>query len=223
MFLNASTSTAWRVITDPGAVRLLTQLQSRQQLQPFLLHSLSVKEFSERFELSLNAGHYRIKTFERAVLIAVQHLEGRRGRAIKHYVATANGFFVPFNQTRTESFERFMNESTAPAFTQFMRLLMRAGAELVRDTKEVGFRLYNAGGYVNADFSPRGQEFDLLQALLAPDAPALMSSFAPLQLTHESAKALQLQMMDLLNRYGSQNGPDAYQMHVGLTPGTYEF
>jgi hypothetical protein len=220
--MSLKASTAWRVITDPGAVRLLTRLGSRQQLQPFLLHSLSVKEFSERFELSLNAGHYRIKTFERAGLIAVQHLEGRRGRAIKHYIATANGFFVPFNQTRTESLERFMNESTAPVFAQFMRLLAHAGAELVRDTKELGFRLYNAGGYVNADFSPRGQEFDLLQALLAPDAPALMSSFTPLRLTHERAKALQLEMMSLLERYGSQNGPDTYQMHVGLTPGNYD-
>ena len=219
----ASSRTAWRVITDPSAARLLTRLSSREQMQPFLLHSLSVKEFSERFGLSLNAGHYRIKTFERFGLIAVNRLESRRGRAIKHYAATANGFFVPFNQTRSETLERFMDESTAPAFTQFMRSLARAGAELVRDTKELGFRLYNAGGYVNADFSPRGQEFDLLQALLAPDAPALMLSFTPLQLTHESAKALQLEIMELLRRYGSQNGPDAYQMHVGLTPGTHEF
>ncbi len=213
--------TDWQTVLEPAAVRLLLDHRMRRLLEPMMLEAHSVKRLSEILGEDLNRVHHRVQRLQRAGLIRVAQLETRRGRAIKHYRASAKGFFVPFTATTTDGLEGFLVEQGAPVFAHFSRLLARAGSTMIRDINEVGFRLYDAGGFVNTDFTPRGQGFDLFQGMLAEDAPAIMSSFTPVQLSREDAKALQLEMLNLLGKYAGRGGAENYLIHLGMAPGDF--
>jgi hypothetical protein len=177
-----------------------------------------VKSVADELGVTLNAVHHRVRSLERAGLLRVAHLEPRRGRAVKHYVATAQGFFVPFTATTNEGFEAFASQQITPLFTRFLRLFVRSASSLVKNVEEVGFRLYESGGFVNMNLTPQGRDFDLLEGLLAPDAPAVMASFTPMQLSNDDAKALQLELLELIGKYASRGGPHGYIVNIGLAP-----
>jgi hypothetical protein len=215
---NPERGVAWRTVTTRDAVRLLLNGDSRRFLEPFMLRTHTVKGLSEVLRVPLNAAHHRVRSLERAGLLRVVHLESRRGRAVKHYAAAAQGFFVPFTATTNEGLEGFVEQQTVPLFTQFMRAFVRSASSLVHNVNEVGFRFYEADGFVNMNFSPRGQAFNLLEGLLAPNAPALMASFSTLHLSNDDAKQLQLEMLELIAKYLERPGPQGYIVNVGMAP-----
>lgn len=183
-----------------------------------MLEAHTVKAVAEQLERPLNAVHHRVRQFERLGLLRVEKLEARQGRPIKHYRTSAKGFFVPFTATNADGLGGFLREQLMPFMHDFVEQLARAGSGMVKNIQEVGFRVYDAGGFVNADVSPQGYGFDFFRQLLAPEAPAIMLSLYPLRLSTEDSKALQQEMVDLLIKYGARSGPENHLALLGLVP-----
>jgi DNA-binding Lrp family transcriptional regulator len=211
----------WQTITEARAVKLLLDNERRNALGAFMHGPCSVKQAAEKLGWSLKTVHDRVRTLETLGLVRVTHFEARQGRPIKHYQAIADGFFVPFHATSASSFEGFITETLEPSQKVFIRLFAKAGIELIDNPEEAGFRLYAQGGAMVSDLTPTAERFDFLRDLLKSDAPALMLTYIPLKLTHADAKALQLEMMALLERYTNRNGPEHFVAHLGLTPGEW--
>jgi Winged helix-turn-helix DNA-binding len=208
----------WQTITEPRAVSLILQLERRRCLDLLMQQNLTVSQLAAALNINLQAAHYQVRRLERLGLIQVAQLEPRRGRAIKHYHASSNGFFVPFYATPAVTLEGFVQQVMVETQTVFNHFLTQAGTSLVKDPARTGLRLYLHDGNVIADISADGEHFDTLQAMLEPDAPAMMSSFMLFQLSHENAKKLQREMLELLLRYQQPSGAESYFAHVGLVP-----
>ena len=208
----------WKQVTEPEAVRLLLDISIRAVLEPFILEALTVKAVAERLGRPLNAVHHRVRQFERLGLLKVERLEGRQGRAIKHYQATAKGFFVPFTATNFDSLSQFLSDQLTPITHYLIQQTARSGQGLVQNIAQVGFRLYDGGGFVSSDFSPQGHGYDFFNTLLAPESPALMFSVFPLRLSRADAKALQLEMVTLIEKYSRRSGPEPYLAQIALVP-----
>jgi hypothetical protein len=208
----------WQRIEHPKAILYLTTAETREILKPFMLGTQSVKAVADQLGLPINAVHYHVKQFEKVGLLQVAHLEPRRGRSIKYYQSTAQGFFVPFVASNSEGIGGFVKQQLLPNLTEFIELLATSGAALIQDINQAGMRFYKEGESIQTDLSPRGQGFDF-DEFLAPHAPALMSSVMPMRLSRQSAKKLQLEMLELLEKYMVLGGSEDYVVHIGLTPG----
>jgi hypothetical protein len=208
---------AWQNVTDPEAIRLMLNADVRKVLTPFMLLSNTVKGVAEQLDLPLNAVHHKVKLLERAKLLEVDTIEARQGRPIRHYRATAHGFFVPFVETSSVSITEFVRQQIALPLMRFVDLVASAGSSVVEDINQAGMRFYANGDYVEMDLTPAGSGFDIQQFLRA-DAPALMHYLTPLWLTRDNAKRLQLEMIQLIEKYQGQHGTEAYTAHIGLAP-----
>ncbi len=208
----------WQKIESAKAIRLLMNSTTQEILKPCMLSSQTIKSIAEQLSMPINAVHYHMQQLLAAQLIHISHFKTRRGRSIKHYKSTATGFFVPFVATKSDGLKSFVQQQMQPYLLEFMGLVATAGATLIQDINQVGMRIYDAGGYVHIDLSPRGQSFDFAE-FLYPDAPALMSSIVPIRLGKENAKKLQLEMLELLEKYLALGGTEDYVVHIGLAPG----
>ena len=207
----------WFTVTQPEAVRLILDMEARAVLEQFILQRNTIKAVAEQLNRPLNAVHHRVKQFERLGLLRIEQLETRPGRAVKHYRAVAKGFFVPFTLSNVEELSGFLRQQMIPMVHEFLDDLVHSAASLIQDITEVGFRVYDGGGFLSRDFSPQGQQFDFFQSFLNPEAPALMYSFFPLQLSKEAAKSLQHEMLELLQKYSHPSGTETYMAQIGLT------
>jgi hypothetical protein len=210
----------WKTITEARAVKLLLDSDRRNALGAFMHGPCSVKGAADQLGWPLKTVHDRVRTLETLGLLRVTHLEARQGRPIKHYQAIADGFFVPFHATAASSLEGFITETLAPSQKVFIKLFAKAGIALIDNPDEAGFRLYAQEGSIFSDLTPTAERFDFLD-LLELTAPALMLTYIPLKLTRDDAKALQREMMGLLERYANRNGPEHFVAHLGLTPGEW--
>jgi hypothetical protein len=208
----------WMRVVDPKAVRLLMNAANRECLKPFMLETRTVASVAAQMGLPLNAVHHRVQQMQTLGLLEVVGAVPRAGRSIKQYQSTAQGFFVPFVASQSDGLAGFVRMQMQPYFATFMDLLALSGSSLVQNIEEAGLRVFDAGGFINTDLSPRGQAFSF-EEFLHPDAPAIMSSFLELKLSHTDAKKLQLEMLELLGRYASLGGTESHRMHVGLVPG----
>jgi transposase len=208
----------WQTITEPRAVSIILQLERRRCLDLLMQQTLTVSQLAAQLNIGLQAAHYQVRQLERLGLIQVAQLEPRRGRSIKHYHASSNRYFVPFYATPAVTLEGFVQQVMVETQTEFNHFLTQAGRRLIKDPSRTGLRLYLHGDDVIADISADGEHFDTLQAMLEPDAPAMMSSFMLFQLSHDDAKKLQHEMLELLLRYQKPTGTESYFAHVGLVP-----
>jgi hypothetical protein len=148
-------------------------------------------------------------------LVRVEAVTRRAGRAVKHYVATAKNYFIPYELEDEKTPEDVVRRSTQ----QQVRTLINAGAiVLERQTaKRWGTVIYlNRGGslVVRPDF-----EGGPTRDLLAPNTPAYLNfSTDALRLGRARAKALQRDLVALLKRYPSGNGRYTYVLSVMLAP-----
>jgi hypothetical protein len=210
----------WQTITEARAVKLLLDSERRNALGAFMHGPCSVKQAADKLGWPLKTVHDRVRTLEMLGLLRVTHLEARQGRPMKHYQAIADGFFVPFHATAASSLEGFITETLEPAQKAFISHFAKAGIGLIDNPDEAGFRLYAQEGAIVSDLTPTAERFNFLD-LLEPTAPALMLTYIPLKLTRNDAKALQREMMGLLERYTNRNGPEHFVAHLGLTPGEW--
>jgi DNA-binding transcriptional ArsR family regulator len=208
----------WQTITDARAIKILGRLEQRRVLEGLMLGSRTVSQLAADLGLGLQATYYQVRQLEQLGLVRVEHQQARRGRAIKHYRASSEGFFIPFYATSAANLEGFIQQVMGETQSIFNNLLTQAGKSLVKNPKDVGIRLYVRDNKSVSDISADGEHFDTLAALMAPTAPAMMSTFMQFSLSRSAAKQLQRELLDLLLRYRHPSGQEGYLLHVGLVP-----
>lgn len=199
------------------AIRILADADLAVYLKPFMRGPSTVKAAADEFRLPLQAMHYRVEQMVEAGLLEVVGLEGRRGRAIKHYQSTAQHFQIEIDRIPSRLLQDLLNH------TSWKRLLERG---LVK--------AYQQGDYPSAaeDFIVVSlNEDDMLSwgsnlevkgtklEELEDHFPAVVNTWAgALRLDKTEAKALQRELFDLYNRYGGRGGSGKYVLHLGLAP-----
>ncbi len=209
-----------RTIIHPAAARVLTDISERRFLDPFIKRESSLSDAAKELGIKLNTMHYRVKRFMALGLVSVVREELRKGKRIKIYRASADEFFVPFKVTPYTSLKILLDQ--LGALDQFVQnaadTLARQGGTwgvLVAGDKEDGVRV---------KLSPidnKGIPTPIsLVAWLDKTHPALWESEKILRLDFETAKMLQNELYELLQKY-QQKGKtagQAYFLLLGLTP-----
>ena len=201
-------------VENAEAAAVLTNPHTLRQLEPFLARDLTVKEAAAETGEKPNTVLSRVRRFLRLGLLEVVREEPRQGRAVKVYRSAADGFFVPFEATSAESLEAALAERDAYWQDLLRRNVVRARLEKV---ETYGTRIYR---------DPRGRlqvqmavtpEYN--HTTLGSNDPAVLSAWRDaVYLDFEDAKALQLEMFDLLKRYQQKRGAQRYIVRLGLAP-----
>jgi hypothetical protein len=206
---------AWRRVTDPDAARTLTDPAAVDLLAPFLGRESTVARAAERLGLDVGALYYQVKRLEKLGLVRVSRLEPRPGRAIRHYRATADLFFVPLDALPLQTVEDLLERVHA----HHQRELERDLAAVLRDaglSGEWGFRVHaSPSGRISSDLAVDPERpYDPRD----PGGPAALDGWVNLRLGFEDAKALQRDLVELLGRYQARRGAQAYTLRVALAP-----
>ena len=162
--------------------------------------------------LSVTAAYKLLKRFEACGLVGVTRTEARAGRAVRHYRAVADAFFVPF---RTLPPERISEQNWALHGTLFRRGLDRLYHEerFVEQDWGVLTRVAPNGGVYLEIASAAGRSWDDL----IREGPAVVSGWHTVYLGPDDAKALQGELEGVLAKYLSKRGPRKYLLGAFLT------
>lgn len=210
-------SSSLEVVTDPEAARLLSDPETARLLFPFIGRERTVSEVARELGFRVDAMYYRVKRLERSTLLRVSRTVERKGRAIRTYVASSRSYFVPLAAVPDATVEDLLEQADVEprrrAAAGFAAALREAGSTM---RFGVHVRLDDAGdpsislGPEDRDWSP--------EALLDPSAPALLASWAWLQLDFAAAKALQRELYGVISRYAGLQGSQGYLMGLTFTP-----
>ena len=88
-------SRAYRVVTDPRAVRWLTDVQCSRFLIPFFKRAVTVGEAAGELCADPNWTYKQVKRLEKLGLLELSHMRGKRGRPLRYYQTVAAEYFVP--------------------------------------------------------------------------------------------------------------------------------
>ncbi len=216
----------WHRVTDETAAAFLVQDANRRYLRPFLEKSASVSEAAEELGEAVESVYYRVRRMLELGIVEVTREEPRAGRPVKYYRSVGQGLFVPFSVTGAATVEEITTASNAQIDQRFVRGQVTAMRQAFEDRGAWGYRLFrDADGSVHFDYAPHDapDDFDLLQAMLAPDAPPVVSAWIGLPLPREEAKALQRELVELAARYRAKATTEGasvryYMLRVGLAP-----
>lgn len=175
---------------------MLANPKSLTYFGPFIGRERSVKAAAEEAGVSLEGMLYHVKRFLRVGLLVVSRIEPRVGRAIKHYRAIKDGFFLPLEVTPFADQEERLKAS----LEKRQDLIMRSTARVLREVGGEGWRIFRAkDGKVMSESAVDVTSADLLED---PAAPAAIDFDLGVALTREEAKALQGELYALMKRYG---------------------
>lgn len=201
-------------MSNPAVADVLLDERRRRYLAPFFGRSRTIREAATELGVKPNSLLYQVERLVRLGLLLVVRVEPRAGRAVKHYRAASERFFVPFATTEAETLEALLLSTAESSLRRFVRNFAR----VLHSTPE-GTMGYLVGrhehGEVDVYFSPDGAR---TWSLWEPQAPAAGRSWVVLHLDHEDAKALQREQWALWQRYLSKPGGGRYLAHFDLTP-----
>ncbi len=204
-------------VERPEMARLLLEQSTLKLLSPFVGRQRSASGAAQELGMPVNTLLYQIKRLLDAGLLEVAEERKRAGRAVKHYRAVAEAFFVPYELTPLETPQALLEAEHAPRERRLVEGLVRAGLEVLEQGEPVwGARIALEHGRLTASNSigPNSS-----WNFLDPTAPAIADWWAEgVQLEFEDAKALQAEMCDLIERYRSRSGPQSYIVRLGMAP-----
>lgn len=212
----------WQTVCDPEVARILTDLKELRFLEPFIKRECTLSEAAKELGMKLPALSYRVKRLMDIGLLEVAREEVRRGKRVKLYRSSSPRYRVPFEATSVENvvalLELQMNLLMPFYLRNYARTMMdEADAGYVRiarteDGKDVDYSLHSSKA------SPDFVWGEIRDAVLRPDAPALVSMSPRVELDFEDAKALQREMLELYERYSAKTGAQKYLVHLALVP-----
>src|SRR3712207_4147303 len=95
-------------VRNADAARLLVDVRTTGLLGAFLDAPRSVSDAARALNEYLDWARYRGRRLEAAGLLRLDGVQRRKGRAMKLYRAVADVFFVPFEVTRFESLDGYL-------------------------------------------------------------------------------------------------------------------
>lgn len=212
---------SWQQVTDPDAVKVFLSGRDLPVLGALMQREWAVAPLAAALHLPLNATHHRVRRLLRLGLARETRQEPRRGRPVRHYRASSRAYLVPYHATPLGSPEELVGVQERDFTARFLHAVVEAAAPLVSNERDVGLRVFLAGGLdggeVTFDVTPTAGAFQSAE-LLRPESPALLLSGGTLHLTPADAKALQRELSELHARYAARPGPERYLLRLGLTP-----
>lgn len=200
-------------VEEPGSARALISAKTTNFLIPFMLAEHSTASAAKELKVRLNTMAYWVGRLQQMGLVQPTCLKKRGGRAVQHYRASADAFFVPFARMGAASLEDIFGQLMQPFERAFTQSLVALLAEPGTDW---GVCLSAPGGrptYVIAD--ERGNRpLNSRQ----PASSAATNRWQRLQLDFADAKSLQQELLELLDRYGDKKGSQGYIVHLASVP-----
>ena len=180
-------------------------------LDPFFDHELSVTELAALRHITQNAAFKIVRKLEALGLIECSRETKRGGKAIKHYRTVASQFFVPFSRIPAEQFVHTLNERNWQMVMQAVSRMFAEGRFVEQGYGAITLRAPN-GRIGLLPGRTDGSLWDVTKA----DFPAFLGQWSLLHLDFERAKALQLELLNLLEKYMPSNGSGDYLFSMFL-------
>ena len=209
-------SSSPKVIRDEKAARLLVDVAQLKLVLPFMERERSVGEVAKQLGLALDATTYRVKKLVKLDILYETRKQARKGRAVTYYRA-ASAFFVPVDVLPNQTTEELLGQADVPMREQIARSMTRALYEASPFQNWGVLVGRDSSGNARLGLAPPGADW-AFENLLAPGAPALVSSWMPLELEFEDAKALQAELFSLINKYAQKGGSQTYLLGLALSP-----
>ena len=200
------------VLDSLEAIEVMLDSRQRAAFLPFVNREVSVSQAALEVGELPNTMLYRVKRWQRLGLLLetcrVPHAKG----SMRLYRSMADAFFIPHSATSSEDLLALAREVHLPIFTDFLASFVRSGEHLSADW---GVRFESNGGHWSV--RPAKSKDDLCEPA-DPEGPSSMAEYAQLQLSAAQAKALQLELWAVLERYVAQSSPQGkvYKVFLGL-------
>ena len=216
-------SSSWVFGTDPRAVSLLED--KRVELRaPWFGHAVGVAEAAREARVNLDKMSYFVERALQLGLLRLERVEARKGRGVKRYQTTGEVFFVPFKDipfaTLAEHIAAAEARSTPDLADATARSLKRFGAG--EDDAWGRAYLLTEHGPTRMTASPRHGVTSwegYLAHLASDDVPAYLLLSQSLELTPKDAKALQRDLLELLQSYEQRGRGRTYHLKLFLAEG----
>ena len=194
------------------------QPKSLELLGVLIESERSLQQISDALGWPINTSKYQLERLCQAGLVICTRQEARAGRAIRFYRAIASQFFVPYAFTPAMNPATLLEQEYAAKAKRFAYNLtataLKARAEQGEFDWGVRFSLENGKVRQHAALEEAAH-----WNFLSDDDPALIDVWDEgLMLNREDAKALQLELCDLIGRYRAKGGDTPYTLRLGLTP-----
>ena len=200
------------VIDTLEAIGMLLDSRQRAAFLPFLNREISVSQAALEVGELPNTMLYRVKRWQRLGLLletrSVPHAKG----SMRLYRAVADAFFIPHSATSSEDLLALASDIHLPIFKDFLGSYVRSGEHLSADW---GVRFERNGAHWSV--RPAKAWNDLCEPA-DPEGPPSMAEYVHIQLDDAQAKALQLELWAVLERYVAQSSPQGkvYRVFLGL-------
>jgi hypothetical protein len=206
------------VIENPETAALMFQAKSLELLGVLIESERSLQQISDALGWPLNTSKYQLERLCQAGLVTCVRKEARAGRPIRFYRAIASRFFVPYVLTPAMNPATLLEQEYAAKAKRFAHNLTTVAlkAREAQGEMDWGVRFSLENGKIR-------QHAALEEAahwnFLSDDDPALIDVWEEgLMLSREEAKALQLELCQLIGRYRAKSGDGPYTLRLGLTP-----
>jgi predicted transcriptional regulator len=206
-----------KLITDSQATKLLLNVERLRVLEPFVDSEMTVKAAATALGMDENKVFKIVKQLEAHGLIAVTRLERRSGRAIRHYKASAEHFFIPYQNF---AFEDYIAKSNDVFQRRLERAVLRATTTGNRLATSNGLEIFkNEDGQLSVYVARIDHGPINLEQMFSFDEPAVFSIWLEFDLEFSDAKALQRELIDLQARYARRTKKSQrYLVRLAIAP-----
>jgi hypothetical protein len=204
-------------VQAPAAVRALVRDSTRRLLMPFFAGPQTVSGAARRLRQPLRSVANKVQRLVALGLLEVVPPTRPGARGVRRLQTPGEAFFIPLGAFPAEL---YLSQEAAYARV-FTGALLTVAAQLGDGPEApVGFRVYAArGGTEEATFTLAVNPTADLDVLAAGN-PAFMTGWSTLTLRDETARALQGELLALLERYQALQHPSGapYLTRWGLVP-----
>ncbi len=208
-------------LSDPIRAAALLEPNTLRFLTPFIARTRSADQVARELGISLNTLLYQIRRLMELGFLELVEEIPRRGRGIKRYRASADAFFIPFEATHFATPEDMLLREYEPLYRRFLASFLEAAMQMVnlKTARDFGMCVSrDDDGQLSLRHGPHPLKPIAINPL-EPHAPAIVIDWGDqLRLDFEDAKAMQLEMLELLERYRAKDGSGSYIAHVALAP-----
>lgn len=193
-------SSAYTEITNPAAVKVLMDRNQVQLLRPFFEGETTLSAAADALDLPLQFLFRKVQRFVALGLLLVSREEARKGRAVRYYRTPERLFYVPPASVDMAALlrrsERFWQRRLVDGLLSVWQGRSKRGLGVQVHPNDIG------GVRIALATEP-----GVAYRALGEDEEVMLNSWLRLNLTEEDARALQLEMEALVERYTNKHVP----------------
>ena len=195
-------------LEQPDAARVLMHPKAQTCLSTLMQAEHTAASAARALKLPVNAVAYWVKRLHKQGLLEIVSETPR-----KRYRAAARAFFAPFERLPADSLKGLYAEIQRPFVealnSSFAALMLERGGDW-------GVCLSVPDGQPTLTIVDDTRNITLNSR--RPDAPATVNLAGVLHLDFQTAKAMQLELLELYARYAQHGGSQAYAIRLASVP-----